>query len=137
MSDVPNCPPTILSHLSLGTNRLEEAKVFYDAVMAALGAKRLIEHPGAVAYGRKFPEFWLGVPFDGKAATVGNGTHVAFFAYNKEQVDAFHAAALAAGGTDDGAPGPRPHYGEAYYGGFVRDLDGNKIEAMFWDMSKA
>lgn len=136
MSDPIPFPPTILSHVSLGSNRLEEALVFYDAVMAALGAKRLHSFPGAAAYGRKYPEFWIQVPYDGKTASVGNGVHLAFFAYSTEQVDAFHAAALAAGGTDDGAPGPRPEYGEPYYGAFVRDLDGHKIEAAFWDFSK-
>lgn len=135
MSEAQQCPPTILSHVSLGTNRFEEAAAFYDAVMAALGAKRHVGFPGAIAYGRKFPEFWLQTPIDGRPATVGNGSHIGFFAYSKEQVDAFHAAALKAGGTDEGAPGPRPDYGPQYYGGFVRDLDGNKIEASFWDMS--
>jgi len=135
MSDIQQLPPTILSHVSLGTNRFDEAAVFYDAVMTAIGAKRHCSFPGAIAYGRQFPEFWVQVAFDGKPSTVGNGTHIAFFAYSKEQVDAFHAAALSAGGTDDGAPGPRPDYGPQYYGAFVRDLDGNKIEATFWDLS--
>jgi len=76
-------------------------------------------------------------PFDGGQAQVANGVHVAFTAKDQASVDAFYAAALAAGGRDDGAPGYRPQYGEAYYGAFVRDLDGHKIEAMWWDESKA
>ena len=64
--------------------------------------------------------------------TAANGTHSAFFAQSRAEVDAFYAAALAAGAQDDGAPGPRPHYGKEYYGCFVRDLDGHKIEAMAW-----
>ena len=107
-SDAP--PPSILSHVSLGTNRFEEA----------------------VAYGRAFPEFWVQAPCDGQRAQAANGVHVAFLAASPQQVQAFHAAALAAGGTDDGAPGPRPHYGPQYWGCFVRDLDGHKIEAMAW-----
>ncbi len=76
-------------------------------------------------------------PIDGAPATVGNGTHLAFFATSREAVDAFHAAALEAGATDDGAPGPRPEYGAPYYGCFVRDPDGHKIEATFWDHALA
>ena len=86
----------------------------------------------AVAYGRAWPEFWIQAPCDGQPAQAANGVHLAFLALTREQVQAFHAAALAAGGTDDGPPGPRPHYGEQYYGCFVRDLDGHKIEAMVW-----
>ena len=88
-----------------------------------------MEHPGAVAYGRVYPEFWVQVPIDGGAPSVGNGTHIGFFAASIAEVDAFHAAALAAGARDDGAPGPRTEYGAQYYGCFVRDLDGHKIEA--------
>jgi catechol 2,3-dioxygenase-like lactoylglutathione lyase family enzyme len=129
MSDVH---PSLMSHVSLGTNQYERAVAFYDAVMAALGAQRLMQHPGATAYGRQFPEFWVQTPIDGKPATVGNGTHIGFLATSRAQVDAFWAAALAAGAMPDGPPGPRPHYGEPYYGCFVRDLDGHKIEAMVW-----
>lgn len=93
-----------------------------------------MEHPGAIAYGKEFPEFWLQTPIDGERASVGNGTHIGFMAPSKEAVDAFHAAALEAGAVDEGAPGSREAYGEAYYGGFVRDLDGHKIEATYIDM---
>jgi catechol 2,3-dioxygenase-like lactoylglutathione lyase family enzyme len=82
-----------------------------------------------------FPKFFVQAPFDGVTASVGNGTHIGFIAADRASVDAFHAAALAAGATDDGAPGPRPAYGAAYYGCFVRDPDGRKIEATFWDVS--
>jgi catechol 2,3-dioxygenase-like lactoylglutathione lyase family enzyme len=124
---------SILSHVSLGTNDFERAVAFYDRVLPTLGIQRIMEHPGVVAYGKKYPEFWIGIPFDNQSATVGNGTHIAFIAPTKESVHAFHAAALAAGATDDGAPGGRPDYGEPYYGCFVRDLDGHKIEASYWD----
>lgn len=126
--------PSILSHISLGTNRFEKAAAFYDQVLAPLGCQRIMAHPGAIAWGREYPEFWLQTPIDGAPATVGNGTHVGFFANDRAAVDAFHRAALAAGASDEGAPGPRADYGEAYYGCFVRDLDGHKIEAAYWDM---
>jgi catechol 2,3-dioxygenase-like lactoylglutathione lyase family enzyme len=127
--------PSILSHISLGSNRFDEAVAFYDQVLATLGCNRILEHPGAVSWGREFPELWIQRPFDGGTASVGNGTHVGFFAANHAEVDAFHRAAIAAGGVDEGAPGPRPEYGEPYYGCFIRDLDGHKIEASYWDMA--
>lgn len=127
--------PSILSHVSIGTNDFDRAVAFYDRVLPTLGVKKLMAHPGAVAYGKIFPEFWVQVPIDGQPAAIANGVHVGFLAKSRAAVDAFHAEALSAGATDDGAPGPRPLYGEPYYGGFVRDLDGHKIEAMFWDMA--
>lgn len=129
--------PSILSHISIGTNDFERAIRFYDRVLGAIGCKRVMEHPGAVAYGRMFPEFWVQTPIDGKPAQVANGSHFGFFAHGKAEVDAFWNAALAAGGKGDGAPGGRPQYGEPYYGCFVRDPDGHKIEAAFWDAELA
>jgi catechol 2,3-dioxygenase-like lactoylglutathione lyase family enzyme len=129
--------PSILSHVSIGTRDFERATHFYDAVLATLGCRRIMEHPGAVAYGRAFPEFWVQVPIDGKPASIGNGTHFGFFCGSKAEVDAFHAAGVAAGATDDGAPGPRAEYGAPYYGCFLRDPDGHKIEAAFWDLDMA
>jgi catechol 2,3-dioxygenase-like lactoylglutathione lyase family enzyme len=130
---VDNGNPSIISHISIGTNNFDRAVAFYDKVLSTLGCKQLMSHPGAVAYGREFPEFWVQTPFNGEPATVGNGSHIGFIAKTKEEVHAFHEAALNEGGTDDGAPGPRPDYGNAYYGCFVRDLDGNKIEATYWN----
>lgn len=129
--------PSILSHISVGTNDFERATRFYDRVLGAIGCKRIMEHPGAVAYGRMFPEFWVQTPIDGKPAQAANGTHFGFFAHDKAEVQAFWEAALAAGGKGDGAPGGRPMYGEPYYGCFVRDPDGHKIEAAFWDAELA
>ncbi len=128
--------PSIMSHVSIGTNQTEKALAFYDKVLATIGARRMLEFPEAVAYGREFPEFWVHPPHDGGKASVGNGSHFGFFAASKSEVDAFYAAALEAGGKGDGEPGPRPLYGEAYYGCFVHDLDGHKIEATYWDMDK-
>ena len=121
--------PSILHHVSLGADDIERAGAFYDAVMTPLGARRIMEFPFAVAYGKQFPEFWIGKPLARGNAGAGNGTHVCFIAPSREAVDAFHAAGLDAGGTDEGAPGPRPVYGPGYYGCFLRDPDGHKIEA--------
>ncbi len=129
--------PSIISHVSVGTNDFERAAAFYDKVLAPLACKRIMDFPGAVAYGKVFPEFWVQQPLDGGAAQVANGMHFAFLAKDEASVDAFYAAAIDAGASDDGKPGPRPHYGAAYYACFVRDSDGHKIEAMFWDETKA
>lgn len=128
--------PSILSHVSLGSNDFDRAVAFYDRVLATLGCRRVVEHPGAVAYGREYPEFWIQRPYNGAPASVGNGTHIGFFAPDREWVDAFYQAAVAAGARPDGAPGPREEYGAPYYGCFVRDLDGHKVEATFWDLSQ-
>jgi catechol 2,3-dioxygenase-like lactoylglutathione lyase family enzyme len=128
---------SIISHVSVGTNDFEKARRFYEIVLGVLGCRVIMEHPGTVAFGKTYPEFWLGAPFDGGRATSGNGCHVGFVALSKSDVDAFFKAALAAGATEDGDPGHRHEYGEPYYGCFVRDLDGNKIEATFWDFELA
>ena len=121
----------MLHHVSVGVSNVERAARFYDAALIALGYKRVMEFmPSAIAYGERGPELWIQLPHNRQAASVGNGVHIALNAKNKQAVHAFHEAALAAGGTDDGAPGPRPEYTPAYYGAFVRDPDGNKLEAM-------
>ena len=126
--------PSIMNHVSIAVSDAGRSYAFYDKVLATIGAKRIVEHPGAVAYGKMFPEFWVHPePFDGGSPGVANGVHFSFFATSKEQVQAFYDAAVAAGGTDDGEPGPRPDYGEPYYGCFVKDPDGHKLEATFWD----
>lgn len=127
--------PSILHHVSIGTRDLKRAVAFYDAVLPTLGCKKLFELPGAVAYGKQFPEFWVQTPINGEAPNAGNGTHFCFFASSKEAVHAFYEAALAAGAGDEGPPGARPGYAPAYYGAFARDLDGHKIEAVYWDAS--
>lgn len=126
---------SIISHLSLGTNDFERAVAFYDRILPTLGCHCIMKEPGAIAYGKQLPEFWIQTPIDGQPASIGNGTHVGFIAPDKAAVHAFYAAALAAGAQDEGPPGPRPDYGEPYYGCFVRDPDGHKIEAAYWDMA--
>lgn len=121
----------MLHHVSVGVTDIVRAARFYDAAMTALGYRRVMEFmPFAIAYGEIAPELWIQLPANHGPASVGNGVHVALHAKNRQAVHAFHEAALAAGGTDDGAPGPRPQYTPEYYAAFVRDPDGNKIEAM-------
>lgn len=119
------------SHVTLGTNDWATVKPFWAAVMEALSIPVMFEYDGGIAYGEATgPKLFVGPPFDGQPATNGNGTHVAFIADNRAKVDAFHAAAMANGGTDEGPPGPRPHYHKNYYGAYVRDPDGNKLQAV-------
>lgn len=129
--------PSLISHVSIGTNAFDRAVAFYDRVLKPLGARRVMEFPGVVAYGKAFPEFWVQTPYNGQEASVGNGTHIAFLANSKQAVDAFYWAAADTGAEGEGAPGPRPEYGEPYYGCFVRDPDGHKVEATFWDIALA
>lgn len=121
----------MFSHITLGTDDPERAVAFYDAVMAVLGHPQLMRHDGGGAWGSWTGEkLFVGRPFDGAAASHGNGSHVAFIVQERSVVDAFHAAALANGGSDEGAPGLRPHYHANYYGAYVRDPDGNKLQAV-------
>lgn len=122
----------MFSHVTVGTSRLTRALRFYDAALAPLGLKRRRTSKAAASYapadfsGLNEP-FWVVRPLDGQAATAGNGVTVAFEADSRAEVDAFHQAALSAGGTDDGPPGLRTHYHPDYYGAYVRDPDGNKV----------
>lgn len=120
----------MLSHVSIGTNDAVRAAAFYDPVLATLGIRKLHERDGSLDYGTSIMFFSLEKPVDGKAASVGNGVHVAFLAETRAMVDEFHRAGLANGGSDAGAPGLRPEYDANYYGAFLRDPDGNKIEAV-------
>ena len=119
------------SHTTLGTNDMARAERFYDAIMDVLGHKALFKLPEGIAYGELTGEkLFILPPFDGNAARSGNGVHVAFKTDSRAKVDAFHKAALEHGGTDEGPPGLRTHYHPNYYGAYVRDPDGNKIQAV-------
>lgn len=124
-----------ISHISIGTNHFDRAVKFYEKVLKTLGIKKVMEFSDAVAFGMDSAEFWVQVPIDGKRAASGNGSHIAFIAPDKKSVDSFHRAALKMGAKNEGDPGPRPDYGEGHYVAFVRDLDGHKIEAAFWEQS--
>ena len=122
----------MLGHLSFGVSDLQRAIAFYDAALAPLGYVRVWDSPGQAGYGVPGGGDKLALKLQpGPVVPPGPGFHLAFDAPNREAVDRFHAAALAAGGSDEGAPGLRPHYGATYYAAFVRDPDGHKLEAVF------
>ena len=120
----------MLHHVSLGTSDLDRARAFYNPVMHELGLRRTLDVDEAVGYGAGITTFSLNLPADGTTASTGNGVHVAFEVEKRAAVDSFFRVALAHGGVDDGAPGLRPEYDAHYYAAFVRDPDGNKIEAV-------
>jgi catechol 2,3-dioxygenase-like lactoylglutathione lyase family enzyme len=131
----------MLTYVYVGTNDLERAIRFYEAVFAPLGMKRCQtgdpewDHVAAgwgvyEDNGARELAFWVGKPLNQQPATAGNGGMVAFTARSWKSVDDFHAAALAHGGTSEGAPGLRIHYGPDFYAAYVRDLDGNKLAAV-------
>jgi catechol 2,3-dioxygenase-like lactoylglutathione lyase family enzyme len=118
-------------YITLGTNDLPRAKRFYDAVMPAIGLIRGYEDETEIGYGLHGQrlQLWVTKPYDGNPASVGNGSMPAFAAKTRAEVDAFHAAGLQAGGSDEGAPGLRPH-GPHFYACYLRDPDGNKVSAV-------
>lgn len=128
----------MFSHITVGCSNLEHAEKFYDALLIPLGLRRRPVTPDGgpaaacwIRPDQPLPRFYVYQPFDRKPMSVGNGSMVAFLAPNSAVVDAAYAAGLAAGGQDEGPPGPRPHYGAGYYGAYLRDPDGNKIHIVF------
>lgn len=125
----------MLQYLTLGSNDIIRSRTFYDSALAPLGVARVYEDANELAYaasvaaGQHQVKLWLVKPYLGYPATWGNGTMVALAAKTRQQVRDFHAAALAAGGTDDGAPGLRPYH-PTFYSCYVRDPDGNKLSAV-------
>lgn len=119
----------MIDHVSIGVRDLAQAAAFYDAVLAALGMTQVRVRATRIGYGKNYPEFWINARPD-RPAAADSGLHVCLRAPSTQGVDAFHAAALQAGGTSDGAPGLRPEYNDRYYAAFIVDLDGNKIEAV-------
>jgi catechol 2,3-dioxygenase-like lactoylglutathione lyase family enzyme len=120
----------MIDHVSVAVRDLEQAARFYDAVLGAIGYERIEVRPHTVGFGKKYPEFWINLRAAMTPVAPESGAHVGLRVRSTELVDAFHAAALAAGGTSDGAPGLRPQHGEGYYAAFIRDPDGNRIEAV-------
>lgn len=125
----------MFSYISLGTRDIARAIRFYDAALAPLGHRRIAgydpdESSAAWGLDDPGPHLWVTPPFDGRAASSGNGTMVSFLAETRAAVAAFHAAALANGGNDEGKPGLRPEYGPHFYAAYVRDPDGNKLNAV-------
>lgn len=119
----------MIDHVSVSVRDLKRASAFYEAVLAALGYTKLDDRPATVGFGKKYSEFWINLRA-GITLETNLGNHIALRAKSKDAVDAFHAAALAHGGRSDGEPGLRGDESEGYYAAFVRDPDGNKIEAV-------
>lgn len=127
------------SYATLGSNDIPASKAFYDAVFAPLNIVCRYSYDDALAYGladSKVPGLWVVPPFDKRLASSGNGAMLAFEASSVDAVNAFHAAALAHGGSDEGAPGYRENYSPDFYAAYVRDPLGNKLCAVFRDPSK-
>ncbi len=120
----------MIGYITLGTSDLKRAATFYDALLAEVGAKRYMESERFVAWAVRpdLPALGVIVPFDGRAATPGNGTMVALAADSTDVVDRVHRRAMSLGAKDEGAPGTR---GQGFYAGYFRDLDGNKFNVFF------
>jgi catechol 2,3-dioxygenase-like lactoylglutathione lyase family enzyme len=117
-----------LSYVTVGTNDPAKARLFYAKLMAAIGATQIADYPDAFGY--ELPgggKFWIMRPHNRQTATAGNGVTIGLAMDSESKIIAAHAAALQAGGVSEGDPGPRPLYGPDFFGGYVRDLDGNKL----------
>ena len=119
----------MIGYVTLGTNDIDRAAEFYDALLQEIGASRMMESEKFVAWAvaPDQPALSITKPFDGKAASVGNGVMVALAVTNRDKVDALYRKAIDLGGSDEGAPGPRGDSG--FYAAYFRDLDGNKLNA--------
>jgi catechol 2,3-dioxygenase-like lactoylglutathione lyase family enzyme len=119
----------MIGYVTLGTNKYEQAADFYDQLLSVIGAKRFMESDRFIAWAVSPTQPSLGIikPFDGQAASVGNGTMISLVVDSREKVDALYNKAISLGGTDEGGPGPRGDSG--FYAGYFRDLDGNNLNA--------
>ena len=121
----------MIDHISIAVRDLVEGEQFYAAALAPLGLAKLREWPdAAIGFGKKYPEFWINARNAMDRVVDDSGVHICLRAPDTAAVDAFYAAALKAGGAADGEPGLRPHYYAGYYAAFIRDPDGNRIEAV-------
>jgi len=120
----------MIDHVSIGVRDLKRATRFYEALLGAIGYVKLDARPATVGFGKRYSDVWLNHRPGMSAVDRESGNHVCLRASSTAAVDAFHAAALAAGGSCDGAPGLRPQHGEGYYAAFVRDPEGNRVEAV-------
>jgi len=123
----------MIDHVSIAVCDLAGCGRFYEAALAALGYSKLVTRAGTIGFGKKYPEFWLNERRAMTPVDPDSGTHICLRASDRQSVDAFHAAALQAGGRSDGAPGLRPEYTAGYYAAFVRDPEGNRIETVTFD----
>ncbi|MDO8290000.1 MAG: VOC family protein [Parvibaculum sp.] len=121
----------MFSHVTIGSCDPDSAAAFYDAVLATLNIPVFFKAPNLASYGTATgPKVFILQPFNGADPVPSNGGHIAFLAQTRAQVDAFHAKALELGGSDEGPPGLRAHYHPNYYGAYVRDPEGNKLQAV-------
>ncbi|MDB5628399.1 MAG: hypothetical protein JWQ51_739 [Tardiphaga sp.] len=120
----------MIDHVSLGVSDLDRAVAFYEATLAPLGLTRLVTRPAMVGFGKSYPEVWINSRPAMTRVADDCGSHLGLRAKAAGEVDAFHAAALQAGGTSESAPMRRPHDRVIYYAAFIRDPDGNRIEAV-------
>lgn len=120
----------MIDHVSLAVSDLERAVPFYERVFAPLGLAILVKRPAAVGFGKAYPQVWINLRSNMQPLSPDSGVHLCLRAKTVEEVDAFHAAALAAGGVSESAPSLRPHDRVRYYAAFVADPDGNRIEAV-------
>jgi catechol 2,3-dioxygenase-like lactoylglutathione lyase family enzyme len=120
----------MIDHVSIPVADLQKSAAFYAAVLEPLGYRKIADRPASVGFGKTYPEFWLNARPSGACGADDIGAHVCLRAKSIDAVREFHARALANGGRDDGAPGPRKGEVTDYFGAFIRDLDGNKIETM-------
>jgi catechol 2,3-dioxygenase-like lactoylglutathione lyase family enzyme len=120
----------MIDHISIPVRDIKAAARFYEALLAPLGMTRVRDWPKSIGFGKTYPEFWLNERAQLKPPGEDSGAHIALRAPDTKAVDAFHAAAVAAGAHSDGAPGMRLEYSSHYYAAFVRDWDGNRIEAV-------
>src|SRR4051812_32168382 len=120
----------MIDHISVGVADLERSARFYEAALSPLGLSRLVTRPATIGFGKTYSEFWINLRARMAPVEEGSGAHICLRARSTADVDAFHAAALTAGGRSVGAPGLRPHDRVKYYAAFVVDPDGNRIEAV-------
>jgi catechol 2,3-dioxygenase-like lactoylglutathione lyase family enzyme len=120
----------MIDHISIGVSDLERSARFYELTLAPLGLNRVVTRPSTIGFGKTYPEFWINLRPGMALAAADSGSHVCLRSKSAAEVDAFHEAALKAGGSSDGAPGLRPHDRVKYYAAFIRDPDGNRIEAV-------
>ena len=119
----------MIDHVSIAVRDLNACGLFYDAVLTAIGFSRLVTRPGTIGFGKKYPEFWLNERRNMTPVATDSGVHFCLRARDVAAVQAFHAAALQNGGADDGTPGPRSGEMKGYYAAFIRDPEGNRLEA--------
>jgi catechol 2,3-dioxygenase-like lactoylglutathione lyase family enzyme len=120
----------MIDHISVGVSDIDRSTRFYELILAPLGLAKLVTRPATVGFGKRYPEFWINLRAGMTPVAPESGCHICLRAKSESDVDAFHRAALAAGGSSDGVPGLRPHDRVRYYAAFIRDPDGNRVEAV-------